>query len=424
MKTPSFIDEAKIYVAGGKGGNGCVSFRREKNVSRGGPDGGTGGKGGDVILKGNEGLRTLLDYKFNKHFKAENGEHGKGRQRDGKNGEDLILEVPPGTIAKAEEGKIIGEILKDGQELVVARGGRGGKGNAQFATSTRRAPKFAEKGEPGESFRIVLELRLLADVGLVGFPNAGKSTLISLVSRAKPKIADYPFTTLAPNLGVVKVAEEKTFVMCDLPGIIEEASKGKGLGTRFLKHISRAAILLFVIDLIDPERKPIEAFENLKKEVSQFDKNLLERPFVVAGNKIDVKEARDKAEEIKNYFKEKKIPFFAISAVTGEGVKELLFALEELLQKRTKIVEEPEREVIIPRSEAEISVKKVGKGFYKVTGKAVERAVQMTDMENEEAVIMLQKKLKKHNVEEELEKAGAKSGDTIEIAGVEFEYIP
>lgn len=424
MKNSSFVDEAKIYVEGGRGGNGCVSFRREKYVPRGGPDGGDGGHGGSVILEGREGMRTLLDYHFKKHYKAGKGEHGQGKLRHGKSGDDLVLPVPLGTVVRDEDGNIIGEILEDGQRLVVAAGGRGGRGNAHFVSSVRQAPTIAEKGEPGEKRWITLELRLLADVGLVGFPNAGKSTLISRISKARPKIADYPFTTLTPNLGTVKLPDGRTFVVCDLPGIIEGASQGKGLGTRFLRHISRAVILVYLIDLADETRDPVQTFEILQKEVGSYDAKLLERPFVVAGNKIDVPAARKKGEAIRTYFEEKGIPFFLISAATGEGLEPFLYHLADMVHSTPREIVETPREVIIPAQEDSFEVIKVDEGVFEVKGKVVERMVNMTDMENEEAVIRLQKKLKNLGVEEALKESGAREGDTVIIAGIEFDFYP
>jgi GTP-binding protein len=422
MKT-YFIDEAKIYVEGGKGGDGCVSFRREKYVPKGGPDGGNGGRGGHVILIGSKSARTLLDYHFKRHYRAENGKHGKGKLMHGQSGSDLYLPVPLGTVVYDENGKIIGEVLEDGQELVVARGGSGGRGNAAFVTSVRQAPTIRELGEPGESRWIKLELRLLGDVGVVGFPNAGKSTFISRVSRAKPKIADYPFTTLNPHLGTVKLSDGRSFVVCDLPGIIEGASEGRGLGIKFLKHISRAAVILIMLDLADTAREPAYAYETLLKEIGKFDSSLLKRVRMVAGNKIDIPAARERVSEVKKYFNEKGIPFFPISAATGEGIDSLLYALADEVSKNLPEVVLPEPTVERPEIH-EIRVEKLDDGVYEVRGKRIERAVSMTDFENEESVLALQKKLKRLGVEEELLRAGAKRGDTVIIKGYEFDFYP
>lgn len=422
MKT-YFIDEAKIHVEAGKGGDGCVSFRREKYVPRGGPDGGDGGRGGHVILVGSSSVRTLLDYHYKRHYRAENGEHGKGKLQHGRDGKDLRLLVPLGTVVYDESGKVIGEVLEDGQELIVARGGRGGRGNASFVNSVRQAPTMRELGEPGESRWITLELRLLADVGIVGFPNAGKSTLISRVSKARPKIADYPFTTLNPHLGTVKLPDGRSFVVCDLPGIIEGASEGKGLGLKFLKHISRAAVILILIDLQDPQRNPVEAYETLIQEMKKFDPSLVERVRVVAGNKIDIPEAREKVPDVSRYFEEIGVPFYPISAVTGEGIEKLLYRLAEEVEKHPRELVEKEFDIVVPEIE-EIKVQKIEEGVYEVKGKKAERAVAMTDFENEEAVLNLQKKLKKMGVEDRLLEAGAKEGDTVIIGNIQFDFFP
>ena len=319
-----FIDRAKIYVQGGAGGNGCVAFRREKFVPKGGPAGGDGGKGGDVVLVADRNVHTLLDFKYKRHYKAERGRHGEGNKRSGRSGENLEIKVPVGTVVKdAETGEVLGDLTEHGQRLVVAKGGRGGRGNAAFATPTRRAPDFAEPGQPGEERWIELELKLLADVGLVGFPNAGKSTFLSRISKAKPEIADYPFTTLRPILGVAKVGDF-SFVVADIPGLIEGAHQGKGLGHEFLRHIERTKLLLHLIDLTNPEMEPEEAFEKINRELSLYSPELTKKPQIVVGTKIDALVDRSKVERLKKYFKEKGYPFFAVSAVSGEGMKELL----------------------------------------------------------------------------------------------------
>ncbi len=331
-----FIDRAKIYVQGGHGGNGCVAFRREKFVPKGGPSGGDGGKGGDVILIADRNVHTLLDFKYKRHYRAERGRHGEGNKRSGKSGKDLEIKVPVGTVVKdAETGEILGDLTQHGQKLIVARGGRGGRGNAAFATPTRRAPDFAEPGEPGEERWIELELKLLADVGLVGFPNAGKSTFLSRISKAKPEIADYPFTTLRPILGITKVGDF-SFVVADIPGLIEGAHKGKGLGHEFLKHVERTKLLLHLIDLTNPEMEPEEAFEKINRELELYSPKLKEKPQIVVGTKIDALTDRSKLERLKKYFEEKGYPFFAVSAVTGEGMQELLNFVASKLKELEK----------------------------------------------------------------------------------------
>jgi len=328
-----FIDRAKIFVQGGHGGNGCVAFRREKFVPKGGPSGGNGGKGGDVILEADRNVHTLLDFKYKRHYKAERGRHGEGNKRTGRSGDDLIIKVPVGTVVRdAETGEVLGDLTEHGQRLVVAKGGRGGRGNAEFATPTRRAPDFAEPGEPGEERWIELELKLLADVGLVGFPNAGKSTFLSRVTAARPEIADYPFTTLRPILGVAKVGDF-SFVIADIPGLIEGAHAGKGLGHEFLRHVERTKLLLHLIDLTDLTRAPKEAFEKINKELELYSPELAKKPQIIVGTKIDALVDRSKIEELKKYFEEKGYPFFAVSAVTGEGMNELMWFVAKKLKE-------------------------------------------------------------------------------------------
>lgn len=328
-----FIDRAKIFVQGGHGGNGCVAFRREKFVPKGGPSGGSGGKGGDVVLVADRNVHTLLDFKYKRHYRAERGRHGEGNKRSGRSGKDLIVKVPVGTVVKdAETGEVIGDLTEHGQRLVVAKGGRGGRGNAEFATPTRRAPDFAEPGEPGEERWIELELKLLADVGLVGFPNAGKSTFLSRISAAKPEIADYPFTTLRPILGVTKVGDH-SFVVADIPGLIEGAHSGKGLGHEFLRHIERTKLLLHLIDLTDQTRTPQEAFEAINRELELYSPELSKKPQIVVGTKIDALTDRSVLSELKKYFEEKGYPFFAVSAVTGEGMDELMKSVSQKLRE-------------------------------------------------------------------------------------------
>jgi len=326
-----FIDRAKIFVQGGAGGNGCVAFRREKFVPKGGPAGGDGGRGGDVILVADRNVHTLLDFKYKRHYKAERGRHGEGNKRSGKSGKSLEIKVPVGTLVKdAETGKVLGDLTKHGEKLVVARGGRGGRGNAAFATPTRQAPDFAEPGEPGEERWIELELKLLADVGLVGFPNAGKSTLLSRISKARPEIADYPFTTLRPILGVSEFNGEK-FVVADIPGLIEGAHEGKGLGHDFLRHIERTKLLLHLVDLTQPE--PLEAFEKINRELALYSEELTKKPQIVVGTKLDAVGDRGRVEELKEEFRKRGYEFFPISSVSGEGLKELLSRVSQKIRE-------------------------------------------------------------------------------------------
>jgi GTPase len=329
-----FVDQVRIHVKAGDGGNGAVAFRREKYVERGGPSGGDGGQGGSVVFVADENLTTLLDYRYQQHHRAKSGEHGMGSDMNGRSAPDLVLGVPVGTIIKDEAtGEVLADLSEKGQRFIAARGGRGGLGNMNFATSTRQAPRFAQDGKAGEERALVLELKLLADVGLVGFPNAGKSTLISRVSRARPKIADYPFTTLVPNLGLVQYRDERSFVMADIPGLIEGASEGAGLGHQFLRHVERCRVLIHVIDLFaqGEGREPVRDFEILRKELGKHSPELAQKPQIVAANKIDLPEARAKLPELAAEMKQQGLPLFPISAATGEGLQPLLDAVARVL---------------------------------------------------------------------------------------------
>ncbi len=421
-----FIDEAKIFVKAGDGGNGVVSFFRAKYIPKGGPDGGDGGRGGSVILEVDEGLRTLMDFRYQRHFKATRGRHGQGANKKGANGQDIVLKVPPGTLVKDEERNILADLTEPGERTVVAKGGMGGRGNAHFATPTRRSPSFAEKGEPGEERWITLELKLLADVGLVGFPNAGKSTLISRISAARPKIADYPFTTLIPNLGVVSLSDGRSFVVADIPGLIKGAHTGKGLGHGFLRHIERTGVIVHILDLAALEGKdPIEDYEDLNHELELYDPELAARPQIVAGNKVDLPEAQQNIVRVGEYMMQGKIPFYPISAAVGTGMDRLLYAVADMLDsveraprpKKEKIEKKVAKK---PRSE-EISVFKED-NIWVVHGVNVERMVAMTDFENEYAVLHLQRRLKAVGVEDKLIEAGVQEGDTVRIGKMTFDF--
>lgn len=332
-----FIDYVKIYIKAGDGGRGCVSFRREKYVPRGGPNGGDGGRGGHVIIKSTRELNTLLDFKYKREYKARRGEHGKGKNMHGKDGEDMIINVPVGTVIKDRESEeIMVDFDSEGKYQVVARGGRGGLGNAHFATSVRQAPRFAQPGEGGEERWLVLELKLLADVGLIGLPNAGKSTLISVITSAKPKIADYPFTTLVPTLGVVKLSNFKSFVVADIPGLIEGAHKGVGLGYQFLRHVERTSVLVHLIDVsYMAEGDPVENYEKINRELRLYSSALLEKYQIVAATKIDVADKK-RLDSLEQYCKINNIDFFTLSALTGQGVKKLVPYLALKVEKRSK----------------------------------------------------------------------------------------
>jgi GTP-binding protein len=329
-----FIDEAKIYVKSGAGGRGCVSFRREKYVPHGGPNGGDGGNGGDVVLITNENMTSLLDHRYKQHYKAKRGEHGKGKDMHGKNADTLFIPVPVGTIVRDfETGEILGDLTEKDETLLVAKGGRGGRGNARFATPTNQAPRIAEPGGEGEERTLLLELKLLADVGIIGFPNAGKSTLISKISAARPKVADYPFTTLVPNLGVVSYGDGKTFVVADIPGIIEGAHEGAGLGIQFLRHIERTKLLIHLLDLSPATgRDPLDDYETLNRELKAYSIELSKKLQIVAPNKIDITEAKEKLRELNKYFREKGIKVYPISSATGEGLKELILETAKSLE--------------------------------------------------------------------------------------------
>lgn len=334
-----FVDYVKIHVKAGDGGRGCVSFRREKYVPRGGPDGGDGGKGGNVIIKATKELNTLLDLRYHREYKAERGEHGKGSNKHGRDGEGKIIPVPVGTLVKdAETEEIIADLEHHDAEIIAAKGGRGGLGNAHFATPTRQAPKFAQPGEQGQERWLILELKLLADVGLIGLPNAGKSTLISVISSAKPKIADYPFTTLVPNLGVVKLEDLRSFVVADIPGLIEGAHRGAGLGFQFLRHIERTSILLHLVDISDIlATDPVEDFEKINKELVLYSPELLNKPMAVAGTKLDIAHDKTRLNRLREHCRDKGLDFFPISAATGEGIKELVMYLAKKVKELSDI---------------------------------------------------------------------------------------
>lgn len=329
-----FIDEAKIFVKGGDGGRGCVSFRREKYVPRGGPDGGDGGKGGDVVIRASRGHHTLLDLKFNQHHAADRGAHGEGARRTGRSGRDEVILVPVGTVIHdAETGEVLADLTADGETFIAARGGMGGRGNARFATPTRQAPRHAQPGRPGEERWIRLELKLLADVGIIGLPNVGKSTFISRVSSARPRIADYPFTTLVPNLGVVRFQEDRSFVIADIPGLIEGAHAGTGLGTRFLRHIERTRLLLHMIDIAgETPAKAWRNFEVVNKELALYSASLKGIPQILALNKTDIPSTREKMQKVIDIFRKKGLKIFPLSAVTGEGVRALLAEMVKKLE--------------------------------------------------------------------------------------------
>lgn len=403
-------------IAAGAGGSGAVAWHHEPYKPKGGPDGGDGGDGGSVILRADPSSATLMQVRDHPHVKAGKGGHGSGKRRHGTKGQDRVVLVPPGTVVFDEEGVLLADLANPADEVVAARGGRGGRGNAGFATSTRRAPAFSEKGEPGEERSLRLELRLLADVGLVGFPNAGKSTLIARISAARPKIADYPFTTLEPNLGAVRVGED-AFVVADIPGLVPGASRGKGLGHRFLRHIRRAAILVFLVDLAAPDRDPAEDVATLRAELEAFDPELSARPSLVAATKMDV------TPEVLERVRASSPDVIPISAVTGEGLDALLGHLRNAVREARAATPPAPSYVRHVFREEPVRVAREGIA-WRVSGRRPERLVATTDLDNEEAVERLARRLISMGVERELQLAGASRGDEIRIGEVSFDFDP
>ena len=418
-----FLDEVRIFVASGSGGDGIVHFRREKYVPRGGPDGGNGGRGGDVILTLTQELTTLSRFRRKRHFKANPGGRGGRSNRSGKSSDNLMVPVPPGTIVMDDEtGKFVGELMTPGDQIVVCRGGRGGKGNARYASSRNRAPRMAEKGEPGEEFWLKLELRLLADVGIVGLPNAGKSTLLASVTGAQPKIAEYPFTTLVPNLGVAELNDEVTLVLADIPGLIEGAHTGVGLGTGFLRHISRTRALIHLID--GSAEDPIADYSQINSELALFDEALGDKPQVVAINKMDLPEVEQSWVELSSRFEKIGVTPYAISALARKGVQEVLFEAHRLAQTAT-IADKTEDQLPVYKPGPDGSAFEIGRdpdGSWRVTGEGVERAAAMTYWEYEEAVRRFQQLLVRIGVNDGLREAGIRAGETVHIGEYEMEW--
>ncbi|NMA02037.1 MAG: GTPase ObgE [Clostridia bacterium] len=422
-----FYDYAKIHVKAGDGGNGIVAFRREKYVPMGGPSGGDGGHGGNIILKADEGLRTLVDFRYRKHYKAERGEHGKSKNMHGKNGVDTVLRLPLGTVVKdAESHRILADLTEDGQEVVIAKGGKGGRGNARFVSSTHRSPTLAENGEPGQELWLELELKLLADVGLVGFPNVGKSTIISKVSAAKPKIADYHFTTITPNLGMVRVDEGRSFVMADIPGLIEGAAEGAGLGHRFLRHTERTKVLVHVLDIAGSEnRNPLEDFSIVNNELKKYSNYLAERPMIVVANKMDLPGSENNLQLFKEQFPE--FPVFPISAITGEGLTPLLYQLADLLdeveaRELQLEVEDEELRLVKFEDKPKFFVEKED-GVFIVSGPEIDRHWAKTNFGNEAAVRRFLQIVEAMGVIKKLRELGAKDGDVVRIKELEFDFL-
>ncbi len=423
-----FVDVAEIYVKAGDGGNGAVSFHREKYVANGGPDGGDGGKGGDIIFVPDDSMSTLVDFRYKRKFVAENGEPGSGARCTGKSAKDLIIKVPRGTLVReAETGRLLADISSD-KPQIIARGGNGGKGNQHFATATRQVPNFAKPGYPGDEYKIKLELKLLADVGLVGFPNVGKSTLISTVSAAKPKIANYHFTTLTPVLGVVKVDEEKSFVMADIPGLIEGASNGVGLGHEFLRHVERCRLILHVVDVSGIEgRDPKDDFEKINYELKNFNEELYSRPQLVVANKADIATS-EQIDDFRKFIEEKGLEFFTVSAATKQGTKALIDRVSAVLDTLPPIKEyEP-----MPLTEEEIIEKQVKRNSFKihkengefiVDAPHLERILETTNVDDYSSLQYFQRVMRSSGIIDELEKMGIQEGDGVCIGEYEFDYI-
>lgn len=420
-----FIDKARIHARGGKGGDGVVAWRREKFEPAGGPFGGDGGNGGSVIIKANEGLRTLMDFKYKTVYKGENGENGRNKRQFGKAGEDTIIKVPVGTLIKdPETDAVIMDLKEHNQEYVVAKGGRGGKGNARFATATRQAPNFAEPGTRGEDKEIILELKLLADVGLVGFPNVGKSTILSMISAAKPKIANYHFTTLKPNLGVVRVDEGKSFVLADIPGLIEGASEGVGLGHDFLRHVERTRILIHVLDVSGFEgRDPIEDFYMINEELEGYNIKLKDKKQIVCANKMDLPNSEENLERLRAELEPEGIKVIAVSAATRQGIDELKYETWNLLEETETIYETYDEEYVeVEEEEEAVIVRKEGEDYI-VEGSYIEKLMNSTYFDDVDSLRYFQETIRRLGVVEELEELGIEEGELVTICGYEFEFF-
>lgn len=432
-----FLDEVKIFVRSGDGGNGLVAFRREKYVPKGGPAGGDGGRGANVVFIVDEGLRTFMDYRYQKKFVASNGENGMSKGMHGRKSKDLYLKVPPGTVIRdTDTGEVLADLVEHEQEVIVARGGRGGRGNCRFATPSNPAPEIAENGEPGEERNLTLELKLMADVGLVGFPSVGKSTLLSITSKAKPKIADYHFTTLAPNLGVVETKDHRSFVMADLPGLIEGASQGVGLGHQFLRHIERTKVIVHVVDMSATDgRDPYEDYKIINQELGEYNMRLLERPQIVVANKMDIPAAQENLEEFKAKLATdgEEVDIVEISAFTRTNVDNLLYKISDILDSTDPNMlyeldteeESMENRVLYkhkPKDET-FKITRDDTAAYVVSGPGIERAFLMTDFNRDASVRRFAQQMRSMGVDDALRERGCKNGDTVKILKGEFEFV-
>ena len=421
-----FTDYVKIIAKAGNGGNGAISFRREKYVAAGGHDGGDGGKGGDIYFEVDPDSNTLIDFRYNKKFKAENGKNGEGAHKYGKSGENLYIKVPIGTIIRdAKTNRVLADLSREGQKELILAGGRGGKGNSHFATSTRQAPRFAQDGEKGEEKELILELKLLADVGLIGFPNVGKSTFLSMTTSATPKIADYHFTTLEPNLGVVKTEYGDSFVIADIPGIIEGASEGTGLGLQFLRHIERTRLLLHVIDVYGSEgRNPVQDFITINEELKKYSEKLSQRKQIIVANKVDILQDESLYKELEKTAKEHNMEIYKISAATGDGIPELLKHVSDVLKtlpKENLLETENEKVYTLENKDDEYTIERED-GKFVIKGEAVERIMRRVNIEDNESLYYFQKSLDNLGVNEKLKKMGIQEGDIVKIDDYELEW--
>ena len=421
-----FTDYAKIIIKSGNGGDGAITFRREKYVAAGGPDGGDGGRGGSVYFRVDPNANTLIDFRYSKKFKAQNGENGSGGNKYGRSGEDLYIDVPLGTIIKdAETGKVVADLSKENQVELVLNGGRGGKGNSHFATATRQVPRFAQAGEDGEEKEVILELKLLADVGLLGFPNVGKSTFLSVVTDAKTKIANYHFTTIEPNLGVVKTKNGDSFVIADIPGIIEGASEGVGLGIQFLRHVERTRLLLHVIDVSGVEgRNPVEDFYTINEELKKYSEKLSTRKQIIVANKMDIMQDDKGLKELEALAKKENLELYKISGVTGEGVTELLNRVSEVLKTLPKeeLVEAEDRVVYTLEDDKNDFTVRREDDMFILEGKAINRLMGRINIDDNESMYYFQKNLKSLGIEDELKRQGIKEGDLVKVLNWTFEW--
>jgi len=419
-----FIDRVKIRIASGKGGDGCVSFHRAKYVANGGPDGGDGGKGGDVIFVADSGINNLIGFRYKKSFKAQPGDNGAKRNCSGKSSENLIIKVPVGTVIReADSNRIMADLATPGETKTIAKGGRGGKGNQHFATSTRQAPRYAQPGKSAQAFDIILELKLIADAGIIGFPNAGKSTLLSMVTNATPKIADYHFTTLSPNLGVVHSKSGVDFVLADIPGLIEGASQGHGLGHQFLKHIERTKVLIHVVDASGAEGEPVDRIKTINNELENYNTELLKRPQIIAANKIDVDSAKEYLPAIESYANELGFKVFHISAAGNQGLDVLMQGVSDSLKDcPSDIVFESDYYEYDDEETVPFTVKKVDDGVFSVNSQGIDRMLGYSNLETEKGMAFFQKYMRDKGIIAELESLGIIEGDTVQVSNLYFDY--